>query len=150
MKPLSKDSRVIYAAALWALIFCTLHLMWAAGLYIGLEVESAREAFQRTWFWWYNLIIAGICLLGVAVALAMLSPRILKLPRRLVIILAWAGTGLLALRGGAGLIQIIYFAAVGRNIMNPMILWDFWFLLGALLFGLSNRLFMSMVPKEEE
>ena len=42
----SEQSLAAYAAALWALVFAVLHLVWAAGWYVGLEPEQAREAFD--------------------------------------------------------------------------------------------------------
>ena len=60
-----------YGAALWALIFAVLHVAWAFGWYIGLDEEPARKAFERGWFLAYDLIAAGLCVLAVAVALAL-------------------------------------------------------------------------------
>ncbi len=54
-----KGSSVGYVAALWALIFAALHLAWAMGWYVGLDHESARQAFQRRWFLVYDLVAAG-------------------------------------------------------------------------------------------
>ena len=125
-----------YGAALWALIFAALHVVWAAGWYIGLQEEQARRAFQQTWFLVYDLVAAMICALGVIVALAFVQLWGQHLSRRLLSIFAWCGTGLLVLRGAAGIIKIIYLAAIGRSILDPMALWDVWFCLGAVLFSL--------------
>ncbi len=132
-----KGSSVGYVAALWALIFAALHLAWAMGWYVGLDHESARQAFQRRWFLVYDLVAAGLCLVAFAVALALVQQWARRLPFSLLGILAWAGTGLLALRGAAGVGQDVYLATVGRNLPDAAALWDVWFCLGAILFGIS-------------
>ena len=132
-----KNAWVIYGAALWALLFAVLHVAWAAGWYIGLDVEQARAAFQQTWFWAYDLIAAVMCALGAIVALAILRTRKQGLPHTILNLLLFCGTGLLVLRGTAGIIKIIYLAANGHNVLESAALWDFWFCLGAILFCLA-------------
>ena len=135
-----------YCAALWALIFSLLHVVWAAGWYIGLPEEQARRAFQRTWFLAYDLVIAGMCGLAVPVALALVQPWGQRLPRRLLSVLAWCGTGLLVLRGGGALAQTVYLVAAGKYIPEPMHLYTVRFCLGAVLFGLSLWRFRRASP----
>jgi hypothetical protein len=130
----NKGSLVGYGAAIWALIFATLHVAWAMGWYVGLDHEAARQAFQRRWFLVYDLVVAGLCLLAFAVALALVQQWGRRLPHSVVGILAWGGTGLLALRGGAGVAQDVYLTVIGRD---AVALWDVWFCLGAILFGIS-------------
>lgn len=107
------------------------------GWYVGLDHESARLAFQRRWFLVYDLVAAGLCVLAFAVALALVQPWGRRLPNSLVGLLALGGTGLLALRGAAGVAQDVYLAAAGRNLPNAAALWDVWFCVGAILFGIS-------------
>jgi hypothetical protein len=127
-----------YCAALWALLFTASHVAWAAGWYIGLPAEQARQAFQRTWFWVYDITAAAMCALGVFGALALVRQRDRRLPHRVLIFLAWCGTGLLVLQGGAGVIKIIYLALVAEGeAINLAALWDVWFCLGAVLFSLA-------------
>ena len=114
-----------YAAALWALIFAVFHLIWAAGWYVGLNPETARIAFAKTAFFVYDLVVAGVCLFAVPVALSLVMPWGRRLPRRLVGLFAWGGTGLLLLRSGQFPMEI-------RS------LWELWFYLGAILFSLST------------
>lgn len=80
---------VAYAAAVWALTFSALHVVWAAGWYVGLDQESARRAFQQPWFLTYDLVVAAVCLVGAAVALALVQPWGRLAPRRLIGVLAW-------------------------------------------------------------
>jgi hypothetical protein len=133
----NKGSLVGYAAANWALIFAALHIVWAMGWYVGLDHELARQAFQRRWSLVYDLVAAGLCLLAFAVALALVQQWGRRLPFSMLGVLAWAGTGLLALRGVAGVAQDVYLAAVDRNLPGAGALWDVWFCLGAILFGKS-------------
>lgn len=135
-----------YAAALWALVFAVLHLVWAAGWYVGLEQEQARKAFDKTWFLVYDLVVAGMCAFAVPVALALAQPWGRRLPRWLVGLFAWSGTTLLVLRGGGTIVQTVYFAAVGRFVPEWMMLWELWFYLGAVLFALSTWRFWRAHP----
>ena len=134
-----KNAWTVYGAALWAFLFAVLHVAWAAGWYIGLDAEQARAAFQQTWFWTYDLIAAAMCALGVIVSLAILRTWKRGLPRTILSLLLWSGTGLLVLRGAAGIIKIIYLAANGNSVLEPAAFWDFWFCLGAVLFCLAIR-----------
>lgn len=127
-----------YAAALWALIFAVLHLMWAAGWHIGLDRELARKAFEQRWFLIYDLVVAALCVVAVLVALALVRPWGMRLPRVLVGGLAWCGSAVLMLRGGAGAAQTLYVAATGRSILVLSQLWELWFCVGAVLFGVST------------
>lgn len=96
-----------YAAALWALIFAVLHLVWAAGWYVGLEPEQARKAFEKKWFLVYDIVVAGICALAVPVALALVQPWGRRQHRWLVGLFAFVGTALLVLRSAGTIIQTV-------------------------------------------
>ncbi len=133
-----------YGAALWALIFALLHVVWAAGWYVGLPAEKAREAFQKTWFLVYDLIVAGICAVAVLLALALTQQWGQRLPIRFLIFVGWTTAIVLALRGIAGVIKIAYLGITGEDIANPLFLWDFWFCLGAALFGLRSWNFQRL------
>jgi hypothetical protein len=126
-----------YGAALWALIFAALHVVWALGWYIGLQQELARKAFQQRWFLVYDLVVAGLCALAVAVALALVQPWGRRLPRSLIGVLGWGGAGLLSLRGGVSVVQAAYIEATGGKAILGFALWDVWFCLGGVLFGVS-------------
>ena len=140
-------SWVAYGAALWALIFAVLHIVWAADWYVGLRAEDARKAFDRPWFLAYDLVVAGIRVLAVPVALALVRPWGRRLPRWLVGSLAWGGTGLLVLRGGGSVVQVLYMVAKGTFVARPMDLWEVWFYVGAVLFGLSTWRFWTAQPR---
>lgn len=126
-----------YGAALWALTFALLHVVWAAGWYVGLPADEMREAFQKTWFLVYDLIAAGMCAVAVPLALALARQRGWRLNVRFLLFAGLTATVILALRGIAGVLKIAYLGIIGEDISNPLFLWDFWFCLGAALFGLS-------------
>jgi hypothetical protein len=131
----SKGAWAGYGAALWALIFAVFHIIWATGWYIGLDSEQARIAFAQTPFLVYDLVVAGMCVFAVAVALALAMPWGRRLPRQLVGLFAWAGTGLLVLRSVASVVQTAYLIGSGQFVVEPRGLWELWFYLGAILFG---------------
>lgn len=133
----SRHRWIAYAAACWALIFAVFHLAWAAGWYILLDPVEAVAAFASPWMLAYDLVVAGMCIVAVPVALALALPWGRHVPRRLLVPLAWIGAGLLALRAVASLMQVVYFAAVGRFRFQNLGLWEPWFYLGAALFTLN-------------
>ena len=126
------------AAALWALIFALLHVVWACGWYVGLDPVLSRQAFQQRWFLAYDLVVAALCALAAWVALGLVRPRGGRRPRGQLMVLAWSATGILALRGAAGAVQTLHQAALGRDVLEIYRLWEAWFCLGAVLFGVST------------
>lgn len=129
---------VAYAAALWASVFAVFHIVWAAGWYPLLDAEKARVAFANPWKWAYDVVVAGMCVIAVPVALAPVASWGEHLPRRLIYALAWIGSTLLALRATASLVQAGYLIAVGRFRFAVLGVWEPWFYVGAILFGLST------------
>ena len=127
-----------YAAALWASVFAIFHIIWAAGWYPLLNAEGARIAFATPWKWWFDVVVAGLCIIAVPVALAPVSAWGRRVPRRVIYTLACAGTALLVLRAGASLIQVGYFAATGRFRLSAVGIWEPWFYLGAVIFSAST------------
>jgi len=134
----SHDSWLAYGAAAWSFIFAVLHALWAAGWYVGLPSSSAQKAFQRPWFLIYDIVIAGLCGLGVVVALALARRAAAWRIGRLIGGLAWVGTAVLVLRGGGAVVETLYLVAAGRYVFEPMHLYTLWFCLGAVLFAVST------------
>ena len=129
---------VAYAAALWALIFATFHIVWATGSYPLLDAEEARAAFAGPGMLAYDVVVAAICAIAVPVALASVMSWGRHLPRRLIYALAWIGSALLMLRSLASLVQAGFLIAKGRFGFAAMGVWEPWFYLGAILFTLST------------
>jgi Protein of unknown function (DUF3995) len=129
---------VSYAAAVWASVFAAFHIVWAAGWYPLLDAEQARVAFAVPWKWAYDVVVAAMCVIAVPVALAPVMSWGQHAPRRWIYALAWIGSALLLLRSVASLVQTAYLVAVGRFQLADMGVWEPWFYLGAILFGLST------------
>jgi Protein of unknown function (DUF3995) len=120
----SKGKRVnswtAYAAALWALIFAGFHVIWATGWRVGLDAEQARIAFSKTPFFVYDLVVAGMCVVAAPVALALTMPWGRRLPRGLLGLVAWTGSGLLVIRSVASIAQTAYLIATERFALRGM------------------------------
>ena len=129
---------VAYAAAMWAAVFAVFHIVWAAGWYPLLDAEQTRIAFATPWKWWFDVVVAGMCVVAVPVALAPVMAWGRRLPHGIVYGLAWIGSALLVLRCAAGLVQTGYLVAVGRFRFDFIGTWDWWFLIGAILFSTST------------
>jgi hypothetical protein len=108
-----------WAAAGWALIFAGFHFVWAAGWYPLLDAARARAAFANWWMWGYDVAVALLCMVA---AWAVMDSR-----RPLVV----AGFVALALRMGASILSSIFWSTAFG-------IWEWWFSLGALLFGLAS------------
>ena len=84
---------------------------------------------------------------AVPVALALAMPWGRRLPRRLVGLFAWGGTGLLLLRSVSSAIQGVYFIFTRQFPLETRGLWELWFYLGAILFSLATwRFWRRQVP----
>lgn len=127
-----------YAAAVWAAVFAVFHIIWAAGSYPLLDAEGARVAFANPWKWTFDVVVAAVCLVAVVVALAPVRAWGQHLPQGVVYRLAWIGSALLILRFVAAVSQTGYLVAVGRFRFAMIGLWDWWFVLGTVLFGVST------------
>src|SRR5262249_16402644 len=129
---------VAYAAALWAAVFAVFHIIWAAGWYPLLDAEGARIAFATPWKWTFDVVVAAMCVIAVPVALAPVMSWGPRAPRLLIYTLACIGTTLLLLRLAAALVQTGYLLAVGRFRFAIIGIWDWWFLVGTILFTLNT------------
>jgi hypothetical protein len=129
---------VAYAAALWAAVFAVFHIIWAAGWYPLLDAEGARIAFSNPWKWTFDVVVAVMCVIAVPVALAPVMTWGQRVPQGFIYKLAWTGSALLLLRLAAALVQTAYLIAVGRFRFAIIGIWDWWFVLGAILFSLST------------
>ena len=141
-------ARIAYAAAGWALIFALFHIAWAAGWYIGLaDKEASRIAFARPFTWWYDVVVAGMCVVAVPVSLALFSPWGRRVPRRGLMTLAWIGTMLLVLRAVASVVHTVYLIVALGFRFPRMSVWEPWFYLGATLFALNLRLWYQRTAR---
>lgn len=129
------------AAAGWSLVFAAFHLVWATGWYVGLDRAQAGEAFAKPAFLGYDLVVAGMCVIAVPLSLALGMSWGERVPRRLLLSMAWIGTALLAMRAVASLTQAGYELVTGRFSFERMGMWEPWFYLGAVLFACNLWLY---------
>lgn len=130
----SRHEWIAFGAAGWALIFAAFHFVWAAGWYIGLDPVQAQAAFAVPWKLWYDVVAGVMCVVAVPVSLALAMAWGRRVPRRILLPLAWTGTGLLLLRAIASLVQAAYFLVIGKFSFRAMGVWEPWFYVGAALF----------------
>jgi hypothetical protein len=123
------------AAAAWSLIFAAFHFIWAAGWYVGLaDPVQAAETFAKPAFLVYDVVAGAMCLIAVPISLALGTPWV-RIPRRLLVPVAWAGTALLGARAVASVVQNVMELVTGQFTFQRMGMWEPWFYLGAVLLG---------------
>ncbi|MGI5529296.1 DUF3995 domain-containing protein [Streptomyces syringium] len=123
----------------WAVAFAGLHFYWALGGDVGLSVSAGPLADERPlWF-----VVAGLwgvgalCLLGAL--LAWLLPR--SVPARW---LGWGVSALLLARGiGVEVLLLTNSTHLDASVSEgqrawTLALWNPWFILGGLAFGLAT------------
>ena len=147
-----------FAATTWAFAFGCLHLVWALGLNesgfrwsLALSGQAETDlihdpALRLEGLWG----VVTLCWLAALIALATVLPWAARLPYRLRLIGVWGVTVVLLLRAFfytgfvfSGL-RVAGVLPVSKR-ADPtwyrwdLVLWSPWFLLGAVLFGLSVR-----------
>ncbi|GGU84530.1 hypothetical protein GCM10010211_58130 [Streptomyces albospinus] len=134
-------------AATWAVAFAVLHFYWALGGSWGLSVSAGPLAEERPgWFVVVGLWGVGtLCLVGGVLGwlLAQRWPR--GAGGRVVVSLGWCACAVLLVRGIAVEVLLLTGAA-GQEInvsaaqrLWTLVLWNPWFLVGGLVFGLAAR-----------
>ncbi|MFC1431855.1 hypothetical protein ACEZDB_14500 [Streptacidiphilus sp. N1-3] len=112
MKPLPEAKRANRAkraslttarAALgWVVVFLAWHVVWYA---TGLSAPTAavHHGAARVLFYAFSVLVYLMVAIGIAVPLALAGPAWgRRIPRRLLLFLAWAGSALLLVRGLSG------------------------------------------------
>lgn len=128
-------------------LFAALHLYWALGGSVGLAESAGRQVAQQRPGWFVALGLYGVAalLLGAAgVGLAVARGAGLG-RRRWVLPLVTAGiAGVLLLRGVAVHLLLLSDTAYGGGAISAaqrtwtLWVWNPWFLLGGVLFGLAT------------
>ncbi len=139
-----------YAAAAVAFAFAAVSFYWGLGGTAGVntlggrieELALARDPMIITMIW-----VTGILkVAGGLLALALVRPWGLRLPRRWLVRGAWTGAALLTVYG---LVQVSSVALVAVGVLTPtqpvepvvlwwrLLLWEPWFLLWGVLLGLT-------------
>lgn len=127
-----------WAAAVWAGLFGALHLFWVLGGRWGLGDPAAAElAFERVWFLGFNLLAAVACGAAAVLALATIGYGRRFVSDRVLVAGLMIVTSVLLLRGGVGVVQVLLSQRTEAEAQSPvLVLYDPWFVLGGLLFGL--------------
>lgn len=141
-----------YVACAWALIFSAQSFYHAAGGTAGAETIGpaiaepvlAREPLWVAAMW----ITGGLKVAAALLALALVRPWGRLLPRRLLLMAGWGAVAVMAVyEGAASLVQhalmvagvIDIPAGLGATAARwHLALWDPWWLLGGILFGLAT------------
>jgi hypothetical protein len=134
-------------AGAWAVAFAALHFYWALGGSWGLSVSAGPLAEERPgWFVAVGLWGVGVlCLVGGVLGWLLTRPLPRGLAGRVVKALGWAVCAVLLVRGMAVEVLLLTDIAGQEIDVGPeqrlwtLLLWNPWFLVGGLVFGLAAR-----------
>lgn len=118
---------VSYAACVWSVLFAAPHVWWALGIPAGFPGGPAGHQLMMTsaWRYIYLVIVIILCALAILIALTLLRPPHQVVRRWVPQTAAWIASGMLTLRGLAGLVV--------DGASDPV--WWPTFLLGGILLG---------------
>ena len=119
-----------WAACLWAIMFAAPHTWWALGFPFGFPGGLARGRanhllMMTTWRYYFDVAVIVLSILAIFVALAPIQVWGRSIPRWILRTMAWIASGMLSLRGVAGLIH---------DGSSDLVWWPT-FLVGGILFG---------------
>ncbi|MFF2405818.1 DUF3995 domain-containing protein [Streptomyces sp. NPDC058092] len=134
-------------ACAWAVAFAVLHFYWALGGSWGLSVSAGPLAEERPgWFVAVGLWGVGLlCLVGGVLGRLLARPRPRGLAGRVVKTLGWCVCAVLLVRGITVEVLLLTDTAGQEIAVSPeqrlwtLLLWNPWFLIGGLVFGLAAR-----------
>ncbi|MGW4523617.1 DUF3995 domain-containing protein [Amycolatopsis sp. NPDC004378] len=137
------------------MIFAGVHFFWALGGAVGLDISAGTQlaAERPGWFVAGGLWgVGGLCLVGALIALGLCRRGVRGRRWRLLKLLGWAVAVLLLVRGiGIELLILSGAQEIGGAVSSAqkfwtLALWNPWFILGGLLFGLAARSFGKALP----
>ncbi|HLZ23124.1 MAG TPA: DUF3995 domain-containing protein [Ktedonobacterales bacterium] len=136
-----------YAACAWALVFAALTFYWAAGGTAGAATigDTITKPIQERDPGWIALLwaIGALKILGALLPLALVQAWGGRIPRRLLLTVAWGAGILMILYGGANMLE---FALMETGILNipaslgelavrwHLLLWEPWWIVGGVLY----------------
>ena len=97
---------ISYAACIWAVLFAAPHIWWALGIPAGFPGGPANHRLMMTSAWRYisDVIVILLSALAILIALTLLRPPQQVVRRWVPQTAAWIASGMLTLRGVAGLL----------------------------------------------
>jgi hypothetical protein len=98
-------ARAAYAALAWIIVFFAFHVYWYAGGSFGRAGPLPDPTPNSVGGWIYEAVVISAFPLGAWVCLAIARGWPQGRMRRVAAMIVWLGFALLALRGGAGLID---------------------------------------------
>ena len=142
MKTLTNSSQrhrrwISCAACIWAVLFAAPHTWWALGIPAGFPGGAASHQLMMTSAWRYifDVIVILLSILAVLITLTLLRPPHQVVRRWVPYVAAWIASGMLTLRGLAGLVI--------DGLSDPI--WWPTFLLGGVLLG--SVAWLARVPQ---
>lgn len=156
--PARETRRAALAAFVWAAVFTAMHVYWFAGGRFGLGdapevVPRATSTSDRV----QGAVITVMFAVGIVLPLALTRPWGRRIPRWAALFCLWTGCALVAVRGGAGLLDtalrgtglaphgltgLTYEQITGDAHPSAYTIWsgvgiDAYFVLGGILYGLT-------------
>lgn len=89
-----------YAALGWLGVFVVTHILAAV-----FAPEDPDGSASQAVYVWYNVVLIGIATAGAVVVLATVRPWADRVPRWMLLVPLWFGSGLLVLRGVPGMVE---------------------------------------------
>jgi uncharacterized protein DUF3995 len=148
-----------YAAFAWTLVFIVFHVYWYLGGHLGIgDAPNALPGMPSSVGGWIVQIVElAMFVAGLVVPVALVRRWERIGPRWMLLSLTWLGSAVLAVRGGAGIVDdllrmthilpngltgLTYEQALGQAHPSAYTLWslasiDVYFLIGGILFGVA-------------
>ncbi len=164
-----KSSWTAYAAFAWTLLFILFHVYWIAGGRFGLgDAPNPIPGPPSSVIGWiFDIVTKAMFVAGLVVPLALVRLWGRDVPRWILLTLTWLGSGVLAVRGVAGIVDDLLRATsvlpggltglsneqlLGEAHPSAYILWsssatDAYFLVGGILFGIAAWTLMTKPRK---
>ncbi len=129
-----------YVICGWGVMFAAAHLYWLLGGTLGLP--PGLSLFAKKPLLVIDIIAVPLCLIATLLALALVRPWGQRFPRRLLLVTAWGGAALFVFHAVPAIPDWVILALGRHAALTPMdrfdlFLYEPWFLVGGILFGMA-------------